>query len=290
MDIASDIVLPAALALIMFGMGLSLTVADFTRIFSKPAPVIGGLLSILLLLPLAAYFVANAFQLSSLLAIGLILVGACPGGTFSNLFTHYARGDLALSVTLTAVASFFVIFTMPLIVELALAHFLGEQREIALPALDAMRRIFMLTILPVAAGMIANRLAPEFSRKRADLVKNVAGVMIVGVFLNIMYVERETFFAAIRQIAFPVIALNLTSVACGTAIGFLTRSNVLERRTITIEHAVKQEGLGIFVALSLLGKAEMVLPLMLNSFIGLCAGASVMLFARYRNREAANAR
>lgn len=288
MDVASDIILPAALALIMLGMGLSLSVADFARFRTRVSPVFGGLFGILIVLPALAFAVATAFHLPPLLGVGLILVGACPGGTFSNLLTHYAKGDLALSVTLTAVSSFCVIFSMPLIVEVALSHFLGEQRDINLPVFDAMRRIFLLTICPVAVGMIIHKLAPKVAQRFADHAKNLAGVLIIAVFLSIIYTERETFLTAMRQIALPVIALNLASVSIGTLIGFVTGGMILERRAITLEHTIKQEGLGIFVALSLLGKVEIVLPLMLNSLVGLFVGISIVAFARIRGREHAH--
>ncbi len=285
MSIVSDIVLPAALALIMFGMGLSLGVRDFTRFLNRPGPVAAALVSILLILPAAAFGVASIFNLPPVLAVGLILVGTCPGGTFSNLLTHYARGDLALSVTLTAIASFCVIFSMPLIVEFALAHFLGEEREIALPVLDAMQRIFLLTLCPVAVGMMLKKAKPAFAMAVADPVKNIAGVLIVAVFFYIIYEERETFALAIAQIALPVLVLNLLSVSVGTAIGFLSRSNVAERRAMTLEHTIKQEGLGIFIALTLLSRNEMVLPLMLNSLVGLFVGGAIAAVANLRKQE-----
>lgn len=285
MDIISNAVLPGALALIMLGMGLSLTLADFLRFRGRLAPVLGGLGSLLLLLPLAALVIALLFKLPPPLAIGLVLVGACPGGTFSNLLTHYSRGDLALSVTLTAIASVCVIFTMPLVVEFALEFFLGEQRDISLPALDTMGRIFLLTICPVAVGMLAKHYWPDFAAKWADSVKNIAGILIVAVFLSIIYAERESFAAAFSSVAPPVIVLNFTSVALGALVGMLTTPSSAERRAIILEHTIKQEGLGIFIAISLLSIPEMVLPLMLNSLVGITVGTAIVMVTRLRSKD-----
>jgi bile acid:Na+ symporter, BASS family len=285
MDIISNTVLPGALALIMLGMGLSLTLADFLRFRSRMAPVLGGLGSLLLLLPIAALAIAMLFKLPPSLAVGLVLVGACPGGTFSNLLTHYSRGDLALSVTLTAIASVCVIFTMPLVVEFALAFFLGEQRDISLPALDTMRQIFLLTICPVVVGMSANHYWPALAEKCADPVKNFAGVLIVAVFLSIIYAERESFAAAFSSVAPPVIVLNFASVALGGLVGMLMTPRPAERSAIILEHTIKQEGLGIFIAISLLSTPEMVLPLMLNSLVGITVGSVIVLISRFRTKD-----
>ena len=285
MDIISNTVLPGALSLIMLGMGLSLTLADFLRFRSRMAPVLGGLGSLLLLLPIAALAIAMLFKLPPSLAVGLVLVGACPGGAFSNLLTHYSRGDLALSVTLTAIASVCVIFTMPLVVEFALAFFLGEQRDISLPALDTMRQIFLLTICPVVVGMSANHYWPALAEKCADPVKNFAGVLIVAVFLSIIYAERESFAAAFSSVAPPVVVLNFASVALGGLVGMLMTPRPAERRAIILEHTIKQEGLGIFIAISLLSTPEMVLPLMLNSLVGITVGSVIVLISRFRTKD-----
>ncbi|WP_084421596.1 bile acid:sodium symporter family protein [Henriciella litoralis] len=288
MAIISDFILPGALALIMLGMGLSLKTEDFVRFISRPAPVLGGLISLLLLLPGIAYVIAYLFGMPPVLAVGLVLVGACPGGTFSNLLTYYARGNLALSVSLTALASFFVIFTMPVIVEFALSRFLGEARTIVLPVGETMLRIMLLTILPVVIGMGISRIRPRLAQRFADPVKNFAGVLIVAVFVSIIVSERETFFAALKVTAVPVILLNLVSVLLGTVIGFVARARAPERRAVTLEHAIKQEGLGIFIALTLLNTPEMVLPLMLNSLVGLFVGSTIVGFARFQGSEPSN--
>lgn len=285
MEIVSKVVLPGALGLIMLGMGLSLTLADFLSFRRRIAPVLGGLASLLILLPVAALTIATVFHLPPILAVGLVLVGTCPGGTFSNLLTHYARGDLALSVTLTAIASICVIFTMPLIVEFALAFFLGEQRVITLPMLDTMRQIFLLTICPVVVGMLIRHRWTGLAERLADPVKNVAGVLIFSVFTSIIIADRESFAKAFSSVAFPVILLNLTSVCLGTLIGFLTTSRSPERRAITLEHTIKQEGLGIFIAISLLHMTEMALPLMLNSLVGITVGSLIVAAARLSKRN-----
>jgi bile acid:Na+ symporter, BASS family len=285
MDIISNGVLPGALALIMLGMGLSLTLADFVRFRRRMTPLLGALGSLLLLLPAAALIIATLFKLPAALAVGLVLVGACPGGTFSNLLTHYARGDLALSVSLTAIASICVIFTMPLIVQFALVIFLGEQRDISLPVLETMRQIFLLTICPVVAGMVVNHRWPALASKSADPIKNIAGILIIAVFLSIIFAERDSFAMAFSRAALPVIVLNLLSVFVGGCVGYFTTSRPAERRAIMLEHTIKQEGLGIFVAMSLLGMTEMALPLLLNSLVGIAVGSMIVALSRFQRKR-----
>lgn len=266
----------------MVGMGLSLTVHDFGRVLRRPRPAIGGLLSILLLTPMVGLMLALVFELPEALAVGLVMIAACPGGTFSNLLSHYARGDLALSVSLTAVASLAAVFTMPFVVTTALRLFWHGEERIYLPFGDTVLRIFLLTVLPIMMGMTVARLKPALARALADPVKNLAAACIVFIFAYLLVIQGDVLLAAIRTLAFPVLTLNLVSVTIGMLIGIAARAGQRERVAITMEHAIKQEGMGIFIAGSLIGDVRMTLPLMLNSWIGVLVGVGLVIRARRR--------
>ncbi len=156
--------LPLALAIIMLGLGLSLTVADFTRVAKFPKPVVLGLFCQILLLPLACFFIAKAFGLAPALAVGLMLLAASPGGTTANLFSHLAHGDVALNITLTAINSVLAILTLPLVVNLSLAHFMGADGSLPLQ-FDKMVQVFVIVLVPVAIGMGLRQRWPAFAAR-----------------------------------------------------------------------------------------------------------------------------
>ena len=146
--------LPLALAFIMFAVGVTLVPADFTRLLREPRAVIAGLIGQLLLLPVFAWGLAIAWQLPPEMAVGLVILGACPGGASSALITHLARGTAALSVTLTAITSVVALASMPIVVQLALRVFLGDQEAIELSIVRLVRGVFVITTVPVVAGML----------------------------------------------------------------------------------------------------------------------------------------
>ena len=157
MDKASTIVLMMSLIIIMLGMGLSLVVADFKRIFIYPKAILVGLVNQLIILPLIGFAIVMAFPIAPEIAIGIMILAACPGGPTSNLLAHLAKGDTALSVTLTALSSFITILTIPFIVNFALIRILDEGQVIQLDVLKTIAQIFIIIIIPVAVGMIIRR-------------------------------------------------------------------------------------------------------------------------------------
>ena len=150
---ATDIILPLILAFMMATMGMSLTIADFKRVLVYPKAVAVGTVGQLILLPLLGFAVASLFPLSPEMAVGIMLLAACPGGVVSNVLNHLARGNTALSVTLTAVSSVATLVTIPLIVNFGLTQFMTEGSEVALPVLDSMLRLFLIILVPVSIGM-----------------------------------------------------------------------------------------------------------------------------------------
>ena len=147
------IFLPFALFLIMFGMGLGLTINDFRQIFVAPKPIILGLMAQLLLLPLVGFALASLFPLSPELAVGVMIIAACPGGSTSNLITYLVQGNVALSVSLTALSSLMTIVTIPVVINLAATHFLDQALSFQLPVGKTILQIAMVTIIPICLGI-----------------------------------------------------------------------------------------------------------------------------------------
>ncbi len=174
-NLLTTVFLPIALGIIMLGMGMSLTVEDFKRIFVLPKAVITGLILQLFLLPLTGWFIANVFKLPSELSVGLMILAICPGGATSNLITHLAKGDVALSITLTAITSCITVLSIPFLLNISMHQFLGSGQMIKLNIPQTILQIFMITVLPVSIGMILNSKKPELSRKFEKSVKVLSG-------------------------------------------------------------------------------------------------------------------
>ena len=154
MEKISTIILAMSLIVIMLGMGLSLTFKDFRRVILYPKAIFVGLVNQLILLPLIGFGVASTLNLSPEIAVGIMILAACPGGPTSNLISHLAKGDLALSVTLTALSSLITILTIPFIVNFALSHFLEQGQLVELNILETIAQIFIIVVVPVTVGML----------------------------------------------------------------------------------------------------------------------------------------
>ena len=155
--------LPFALFIIMLGMGLGLTVKDFTRIFVEPKAVIIGLIAQLIIVPVVGFLLAMFFPLSPELAVGVVILAACPGGPTSNLVTYLVKGNVALSITLTAISSLVTVFTIPLVVNLAMQQFMAESVALQLPFLKTVIQIAVITLIPVSLGMLTHHYAPTLA-------------------------------------------------------------------------------------------------------------------------------
>ena len=176
--------LPIALGIIMLGLGLSLTLADFARVVKFPKPVLIGLSCQLLLLPLVCFFLAKAFGLAPALAVGLMLLAASPGGTTANLYSHLAHGDVALNITLTAVNSVIAVLTMPLIVNLSLAYFMEGDQALPLQFTKVVQ-VFVIVLGPVAIGMWIRSRFYGFAARMESPVKIISALFFKSIFCRI---------------------------------------------------------------------------------------------------------
>ena len=282
MDFIGDVLLPASLWLIMFSMGLSLTLQDFGRVLSNRRALIVGATSILLLLPLLGAAIAVAFAPTPVLAVGFILLATCPGGMLSNLMTDIARGDLALSLSLTILVSLVYIFIVPLYAFGATSWFLGIDQVIQVPMLDSIARIFSVTLLPVTLGILVRRFKAAIAVGAKPYVKWGATAVLVVAFVAILLDQVETLKAAFGSLLFMVALMNVLALMMAYAFSRLARINVKERIAICIEHLIRQEGTAMYIAVSILGSSEMALPMIINTPVALVLCIIFVTWTRWR--------
>ena len=281
-SVLAGIALPIGLFLIMFGMGLSLVIADFQRVMAVKKPVFVGCFSMLILLPGLGFAVAHLFELSPALSVGLILVATCPGGMFSNLMTDYGKGHLALSITLTAIISCVYIFTIPGWTSLSVGAFMGKTPAvIGLPFLQTFVPLCLFVLLPILLGMVVRHRIEAWALMHAAKVKNIAAIIVIAIMVYIATVQEAETVENLPRIVAAVLTLNILSVVIAVIVGRLFSLERQDRLALIMEHAVRLEGTAIYIAATLLGNVEMALPLMLNSLVGLCiAGLFILMFRR----------
>lgn len=235
----SEILFPAALALIMFGLGLELTVADFTRLARMPKPVLVGLLGHMFILPLVALAMIGMFPMPAAFALGLMVVAACPGGAVSNLWTHQARGDVALAVTLTALSAAVAVAWVPLLLNLSVTYLIGESANIRLPLGPTMVHIAMLTVLPVSLGMAVRRLAPGFAQRMDRPVRMLSLLLLALIVVAILVRGRGELAQLLATAGPPVLLYNFLVMVTGLLLARLARLTPKQAITIPIEVGIQ---------------------------------------------------
>ncbi|GEM30314.1 transporter [Nocardia neocaledoniensis NBRC 108232] len=256
-----SLALPVALAIIMFGLGLTLTVQDFTRILRHPAPVAVALACQLLLLPLLAFAVVLAFDLPPVLAVGMMLLAASPGGTTANVFSHLFRGDIALNISLTALNSVLAVVTIPVVTNLALAHFLPEHTGDTVGLqFGKVAQVFAIVLIPIAMGMLQRHLWPDFAA-RLDRPVRVASVVILGaVVLGTITAERDHLTAYLLDVGAAAAVFCLASLIIGYVVP--RAFGVEDRQAIacSMEIGIHNSTVAITIAAGVLGSVELAVP------------------------------
>lgn len=260
--------MPAALGIIMLGLGLSLTIADFTRVARFPKPVLVGLACQILLLPIVCFFIATGFGLAPALAVGMLLLAASPGGTSANLYSHLAHGDVALNITLTAVSSVIAILTMPLIVNLALAHFMSDGQTVPLQ-FGKVLQVFAIVLIPVAIGMGLRRQFPGFAEQMQKPVKIISALFLLFIIVLALVKDWETVAEYAPIVGLAALTFNLASLAVGYFVPRLLRLNQRQAVAIGMEIGIHNGTLAIALALSpqLLNNTVMAIPAAIYSII-----------------------
>jgi BASS family bile acid:Na+ symporter len=256
MDSSTGIILAISLIIIMFGMGLSLTLGDFKRVFVFPKAIIIGLCCQIIILPLIGYTIATSLQLSPTIAIGVMLLAACPGGPTSNMLTFLAKGDLALSVSLTAVASVLTIFTIPLIVQFAVYEFSNQSQVVNVDALTMIKQLTIIVLIPVTVGMWVKHKFDKFASRMEKPIKVASAIIFILVVIGITYSIRAVFMSYLREAGLPAIILNICTMTIGFLLAVLFKLNRKQAISISIETGIQNGTLAITLATIALNNAE----------------------------------
>ncbi len=274
--------LPASLALIMLSLGLTISLPDFTRQLSRPRATLVGLSAQMLLVPILALGIVSIFKLPPPLAAGLMILSFCPGGVTSNWFSHMAKANVPLSITLTVVASLITPFTIPVLSELALQNIMGDTREIHIPLGLTMVRLFIISVLPVVIGMTVRARFEGFSVRWQPLVYRFATSLFMGVIAGIVFQQWERLPGLLAQSGMASMSMILAGMALGIIIARMAQLGQKDTRTIAIEVGMQNGGMALVVTQNVLQSAELsVVPVI----YGLIMLIPIFLYSRYARTQ-----
>ncbi len=291
MDIVQYIpqILPIILFLVMFLMGMTLSLDDFRRVAIYPKAITIGLFSQIILLPIIGYIIIKLTSLDPVFAVGLMVICASPGGAVSNLFSHMSKGDTALSISLTACSSVITVFTIPFIINWSLANILSESdAAIQLPLVKTIFNIIKLTILPVALGMLVFHLFPDFTKKINSLIAWVSTLIII-LALYLIYIKLDDIGdvgSFVRACIFPVFLLNIITLGIGFLMGKISGLNLRQCITVSIETGMQNNVLAMTIAASaaMLNNSLMAVPAGVYGLL-MCSTAIIFIFVFRKMNE-----
>ena len=280
-SILIQVVLPLSLFLVMWGLGLSLDVSDFKLATTRPKAVLIGLGFQLLGLPLVAFAVATMFRLNPVLSVGLMIIALCPGGVTSNMFSFLARGNVALSIVLTAIVSLVTPLTIPLALNTAAGLFLGSGMEVVLPVQKTIMTLVAITVLPIVLGMMIRRRFPGFA-ERSDRPVRIGSIVILGLIIAGIAKQNWNHLPAyFAQVGMACALLCIASVALGYWGSRLFRMEDRDAKTIAIEVGIQNGTTGLFVASTLLASPPMAIPAAVYSLVMFVVGGGFVWLQRW---------
>jgi len=267
MGIITDIFLPLALAFIMFALGLGLTGADFLRVLKQPKDFLVGAISQIILLPIIAFILIKIWPISPELAIGIMIIAAAPGGVTSNILTSFAKGDVALSVSLTAIISLLSVITVPFIIitSLNLLDLNNVSQKISLTNMAL--SMFLIVTLPVILGMIIKKILSNFVLSFEPIAKKISIFLFVLVLIGAILAERNNVIAYFAQAGLITLVLNVVMMIVAFYVAQLLGSGVAQKKCIAIECGLQNGTLAIFVATTLFGGGVYLIPAATYSLI-----------------------
>lgn len=281
----TNLLLPLALGVIMFGLGLSLTTDDFKRVARYPRAVLVGLFLQTGVLPWAALALALLFKLPPELAVGLMLLAASPGGATANIYSHLAHGDVALNITLTAINSVLCLVTLPIILNLSLEYFLGAGQYVP-PPVQKIVEVAMIIVLPVAIGMAVRAFAPVFASRMEKPVRLLSVIVLALLIVAAVAQAWSTLLKWFAVVGLACLLFNLISMAVGYAAPRALRLPKKQAVAISMEIGIHNGTLAIFIALNVLQNAAMSIPAAIYSLAMFFTAA---VFAWWANRRARDA-
>ena len=258
MEIVTTIA-PIVLAIIMLGLGLGLSIKDFTRILRTPRDFIVGFFTQLILLPIVALIIALSLDLSSAIAVGLMIIAAAPGGVTSNVLTKFANGDVALSISLTAVTSLVCIITVPIIV-ISSADILGVTIEKEISIVGIALKMALVVTVPVIIGMIIRRFAENFILSKIKVINKTTGWLFVIVFIAIWIEENDNILTYLTQAGLAVLILNITMMIIAYFIARKFVSGIAQQKCIALECGLQNGTLAVFVSTLIFDEVAFIVP------------------------------
>ena len=260
MNIVTDIILPLALAFIMFVLGLGLTGSDFLRVLKQPRDFLVGAFSQIILLPVIGFILIKLWPISPELAIGVMIIAAAPGGVTSNLLTSFAKGDVALSISLTAIISLLSVITVPFIILTSIMLIESSSLDLNISLTSMAINMFLIVTVPVIIGMIFRKLASNVAIKFEPIAKKISAVLFVIVLLGAILAEKNNVISYFAQAGLITLVLNLLMMIVAYYIAQLLASGTQQKKSITIECGLQNGTLAIFVATSIFGGGVYVIP------------------------------
>ncbi len=281
----SKVVLPASLFIIMLGMGLSLEREDFRRVLAYPKAVAVGVLLQMVALPLLGLLVVQLFGMSGALAVGLMVLALSPGGVTSNMITFLARGDVALSVTLTAIVSLAAPFTLPLLLAPAMERMMGASQAVALPIGETIVQLLVITVVPILLGMFIRRAAPRVAARSEGAVKVFSIVILAVIIAGIIKQNSDRILDFFAQVGLSTLALNVLAMLVGLVGARLAGLDRRQGITVGVEVGIQNGTTALLVTSTILADKVMSIAPAIYSLVMFATGG---LFAFIMGRRRAD--
>tara|TARA_B100001123_G_scaffold368305_1_gene429229 strand:- start:1073 stop:1924 length:852 start_codon:yes stop_codon:yes gene_type:complete len=267
MNIVTDVILPLALAFIMFVLGLGLTGEDFLKVIKQPRDFFIGALSQIIILPIIAFTLVKFWSIAPELAIGVMIIAAAPGGVTSNLLTSFAKGDVALSISLTAIISLLCVITIPFIVLTSITLLNDSSLAQDISLLSMSLNMFLIVTVPVILGMLLRKFASSAALRFEPIAKKISIALFLLVLLGAIAAERENVISYFAQAGLVTLALNVIMMIVAYYVANIFASGIKQKKCITIECGLQNGTLAIFVATSIFGGGLYVIPAATYSLI-----------------------
>jgi len=279
MDNTVTLILGIALAITMWGMGLGLVFDDFKRVLKNPKLILLGLANQLVFLPVIAFLLLSIFTATPEVAVGIVILSACPGGPTSNLLSLLAKADTALSVTLTAITSVVTIFTIPFIVNMGLETFSGSTQDIQLPILETILKMVLIVIAPMLLGMLIKKYSPKFASKMERPIRILSVSLLVLIIVGIVIKEKEHIFSYFVDAGLLALMLNVVTICLGLLTARMFGLGKKSGVTIALESGIQNGTMALFVAGSLLHTPAYGIAPAVYSLLMYVTGGLVVIYA-----------
>lgn len=277
----TSLFLPLALGIIMLGLGLSLTIEDFKRLTKYPKAMTIALFCQMVLLPLLCFGLVIAFNLNPVLAVGLMLLAASPGGATANLYSHLSNGDVALNITLTAVNSVLTLFTLPLLVNLSLDYFLDSGQYVPIQFKKVVE-VFAIVLVPVTIGMLIKSKAPSFALRMDKPVKILSALVLLIIIVSVTIREKQVLIDYSGELGLPILLFNVLSMAIGYYVPQFFKVEKKQAIAIGMEIGIHNGTLAIYIALNVLNNSAMSVPPAIYSLLMFFTAAAFGFLVRQK--------